>query len=139
MRPDWDTYFMKIAEDAATRSTCDRALIGALLVKDRYIIATGYNGSPRGLEHCDEVGHLMVDGHCVRTVHAEQNAIVQAAVHGVVTVDTTCYVTHFPCLICTKLLINAGINRIVYNVDYRMDPIAVDMLKQVGVDILKLD
>ncbi len=71
MRPSWDSYFMKIAEDVALRSTCDRAMVGAVLVREKHIISTGYNGSPAGLEHCDDIGHLMVDGHCVRTVHAE--------------------------------------------------------------------
>jgi dCMP deaminase len=88
---------MKIAEDVALRSTCDRAQVGAVLVREKHIISTGYNGSPAGLEHCDDVGHLMVDGHCVRTVHAEVNAIIQAAVFGLATRDSVCYVTHFPC------------------------------------------
>jgi dCMP deaminase len=138
MRPSWDDYFMKIAEDAATRSTCDRALVGAVLVRDKNIIATGYNGSPRGLEHCDDIGHLMVDGHCVRTVHAEGNSIIQAAVHGVSTQDATCYVTHFPCLICSKHLINAGIKRIVYRESYRKDEIAVQMLGEAGVELVQM-
>jgi dCMP deaminase len=138
MRPDWDTYFMKIAEDVAARSTCDRALVGAVLVKDKRIISTGYNGSPRGLDHCDDVGHLIVDGHCVRTVHAEGNAIIQAALHGLATQDAACYVTHFPCLNCTKQLINAGIRRVVYRASYRMDEIALEMFHQAGVELVKM-
>jgi dCMP deaminase len=136
MRPTWDEYFMKIAEDVAVRSTCDRALVGAVLVKEKHIIATGYNGSPKGLEHCDDVGHLIVEGHCVRTVHAEANAIIQAAVYGLATKDALCYVTHFPCLICTKMLINAGVKCIVYKNDYRVDEIAVQMLKEAGVELV---
>jgi len=136
MRPSWDTYFMQIARDVAARSTCDRAFVGAVLVRDKHIIATGYNGSPAGLPHCDEIGHLMVEGHCVRTVHAEVNAIVQAAVFGLVTEDATCYVTHFPCLNCTKTLINAHIKRLVYDTSYRMDPIAVEFLTTAGIEIV---
>jgi dCMP deaminase len=135
MRPTWDEYFMNIAEVIASRSTCDRALVGAVLVNEKRIISTGYNGSPAGLEHCDEVGHLMVDGHCVRTIHAETNSIVQAALHGLSTKGATCYVTHFPCLICTKTLINAGIKRIVYKNAYRMDDIALNMLTEAGVQV----
>ncbi len=82
-RPSWDDYFMSITFQVAKRSTCDRAQVGAIIVKDRRILTTGYNGAPAGLPHCDEVGHLMINGHCVRTLHAEQNAIIQAALHGV--------------------------------------------------------
>ncbi|HMN11134.1 MAG TPA: cytidine/deoxycytidylate deaminase family protein [Bellilinea sp.] len=136
MRPSWDTYFMQIARDVAARSTCDRAFVGAVLVRDKHIIATGYNGSPAGLPHCDETGHLMVEGHCVRTVHAEVNSIVQAAVFGLVTEGATCYVTHFPCLNCTKTLINAHIKRLVYDTSYRMDPIAVEFLSTAGIEVV---
>lgn len=118
MRPDWDEYFMDIAFAVAERSTCDRAHVGAVLVRDRRILTTGYNGAPAGLPHCDEVGHLMVDGHCVRTLHAEQNAIIQAALHGVGIQGATAYVTHQPCLTCAKMLINAGITRVVYAGNY---------------------
>ena len=138
MRPDWDEYFMVIAADVASRSTCERALVGAVLVKDRHIISTGYNGSPKGLPHCSEAGHLMVDGHCVRTIHAEQNSIIQAAVFGLSTKDSTCYVTHFPCLICTKMLINAEIKRIVFKDAYRKDDLAVQMLQQAGIEIVQV-
>jgi dCMP deaminase len=117
-RPTWDEYFMDIAFTVAERSTCDRAHVGAVLVRDRRMLATGYNGAPAGLPHCDEVGHLMVDGHCVRTLHAEQNAIIQAALHGIGTEGATAYVTHQPCLTCAKMLINAGIRRVVFAGNY---------------------
>ena len=117
-RLSWDWYFMKIGTVVAQRGTCDRARVGCVLVRDRRILTTGYNGSPAGLPHCDDVGHLMVDGHCVRTLHAEQNAIIQAALHGVSTASATAYVTHQPCLDCAKMLINAGVARVVYAGDY---------------------
>lgn len=137
MRPDWDTYFMTIARDVAARSTCDRADVGAVLVRDKRILTTGFNGSPSGQPHCDEAGHLMVDGHCVRTIHAEANAIIQAALHGVSSKGATVYVTHFPCLSCTKMLINAGIVRIVYATQYRVDENALSFLALAGVDLLQ--
>jgi len=136
MRPPWDDYFRKIADDVALRSTCDRASVGAVLVKEKHIVSTGYNGSPAGLEHCDDVGHLMVEGHCVRTVHAEVNAIIQAAVFGLATRDAVCYVTHFPCLNCTKMLINARISKLIYKNSYRIDPIALEFLKTAGVEVI---
>lgn len=117
-RPTWDEYFLDIAFSVAERSTCDRAHVGAVLVRDKRILATGYNGSPAGLPHCDEAGHLMVDGHCVRTLHAEQNAIIQSALHGVSSEGATAYVTHQPCLTCAKMLINAGVQRVVYAGNY---------------------
>lgn len=137
MRPDWDTYFMKIAHDVALRSTCDRAYVGAVLVREKRILTTGFNGSPAGLPHCDEDGHLIVEGHCVRTIHAEQNAIIQAALHGVSTKGATCYVTHFPCLICTKALINAGVVRIVFDNEYRVDDNALAFLKLANVELVR--
>ncbi len=117
-RPSWDEYFMGITFQVAKRSTCNRARVGAIIVKDRRILTTGYNGAPAGLPHCDDVGHLMVDGHCVRALHAEQNAIIQAALHGVSVKGGTIYVTHQPCLTCAKMIINAGIVRVVYAGDY---------------------
>jgi len=135
MRPDWDSYFMTIARAVSARSTCERAFVGAVLVRDKRILTTGFNGSPAGLPHCDDVGHLMIDGHCVRTIHAEANAIIQAALHGVSTNGATCYVTHFPCINCTKMLINAGIVRIVYEVAYRIDEITVEFLKTANVEV----
>ncbi len=137
MRPDWDSYFMKIAYAVSERSTCDRAFVGCVLVREKRILTTGFNGSPAGQEHCDEAGHLMVDGHCVRTIHAETNAIIQAALHGVSTRGCTCYVTHFPCIGCTKALLNAGIIRLVFSADYRVDPVAMDFFKTAGVEIVR--
>jgi dCMP deaminase len=133
-RPTWDDYFMGIALEVARRSTCDRARVGAIIVKDRRILTTGYNGSPAGLPHCDEIGHLMVAGHCVRTLHAEQNAIIQAALHGVGVAGGTMYVTHQPCLTCAKMIINAGIRRVVYGGHYP-DAHAVAFLRDAGVDL----
>jgi dCMP deaminase len=138
MRPEWDHYFMNIARTVATRSTCDRALVGAVLVREKRIITTGFNGSPSGLVHCDEGGHLMVDGHCVRTTHAEANAIIQAALHGISTKGSTCYVTHYPCLQCTKMLINAGVSEIIFIEDYRTDLHAQDFFKSALVTVRKL-
>jgi dCMP deaminase len=132
VRPSWDDYFMGIALQVARRSTCDRARVGAIIVKDRRILTTGYNGSPAGLPHCDEIGHLMVNDHCVRTLHAEQNAIIQAALHGVGVAGGTMYVTHQPCLTCAKMIINAGIRRVVFAGQYP-DPNAVAFLRDAGV------
>ena len=138
MRPEWDSYFMKIAHDVALRSTCDRAFVGTVLVREKRILTTGFNGSPAGLPHCEEEGHLMVDGHCVRTIHAEANAIIQAALHGVSTKGATCYVTHFPCLVCAKTLINAGIVRIVYENHYRVDENALMFLNMASVELVQV-
>jgi len=118
-RASWDEYFMAIASEVATRATCDRKHVGAVIVRDKMILATGYNGSLRGLPHCDEDGHLMEEGHCVRTVHAEANAIVQAARNGVRLEDADIYVTASPCFGCFKLVANAGIRRIVFGEFYR--------------------
>ena len=133
-RPPWDAYFMDITLQVARRSTCDRARVGALIVKDKRILTTGYNGSPAGLPHCDEIGHLMLGGHCVRALHAEQNAIIQAAFHGVSVAGGTMYVTHQPCLTCAKMIINAGIRRVVYAGHYP-DENAVAFLNQAGVEL----
>src|SRR3954469_15581868 len=114
MRADWDSYFMEIATQVATRATCDRKHVGALLVRDKMILSTGYNGSIRGLPHCDEVGHMMENGHCVATVHAEANAVLQAAKNGVRIDGATLYTTASPCWSCFKLVANAGIVRIVF-------------------------
>ena len=135
MRPDWDTYFLRIAQVVGERSTCDRAHVGCVLVVDKRILTTGYNGSPAGQEHCDDIGHLLIDGHCVRTIHAETNAIIQAALHGVSTRGCTCYVTHLPCINCTKALINAGIHRLVYSVGYRTDENALNFLETANIEV----
>ncbi|NOZ70669.1 MAG: dCMP deaminase [Chloroflexi bacterium] len=136
-RPSWDEYFMGIALQVAKRSTCDRAHVGAVIVRDRRILTTGYNGSPSGLPHCDDVGHLLVDGHCVRTIHAEQNAIVQAGYLGVSVRGGTLYVTHQPCLTCAKLIINAGIRRVVYAGTYP-DNLARQFLAEAGVGLQQM-
>jgi len=118
-RVSWDEYFMNIAKQVATRSTCDRKHVGSVIVRDRTILSTGYNGSVRGLPHCDEVGHMMEDGHCVRTTHAEANAVVQAAKNGTRIDGGGIYVTASPCWSCFKLIANAGLVRIVFGEFYR--------------------
>lgn len=128
-RASWDHYFMKIAEDVATRSTCDRKFVGAVIVRDKMILSTGYNGSIRGLPHCDEVGHEMDNGHCVRTVHAEANAIVQSARNGVGIEGADIYVTASPCYNCFKLIANSGIKRIFYGELYRDERIKTHALE----------
>jgi dCMP deaminase len=127
---------MRITFEVARRSTCPRAAVGAVIVRDKRILTTGYNGSPAGLPHCTEVGCLMVNGHCVRTLHAEQNAIIQGALHGVDVSRSTLYVTHQPCLTCAKMIINAGIERVVYAGHYP-DEIAQGFLKTAGVELCK--
>ena len=122
------------AELAKLRSNCLTRQVGAVIVKEKRILTTGYNGSPRGLPHCSEVGCLMENDHCVRTLHAEQNAIIQAALHGVLTEDSTVYVTHQPCFLCAKMIINAGIKRIVYDNEYPDDK-SRDFLEQAGVEL----
>ncbi|MFX1507463.1 MAG: cytidine/deoxycytidylate deaminase family protein [Promethearchaeota archaeon] len=118
-RTSWEHYFMKIAQQVATRSTCDRKHIGAVIVRDKTILSTGYNGSIRRLAHCDEVGHMMENGHCVRTVHAEANAIAQAAKNGVNVNQSEIYITDSPCWTCFKLLANSGIVKVVFGEFYR--------------------
>ncbi len=118
-RANWNDYFMNIAEQVSTRSTCDRKHVGAVIVRDRTILSTGYNGSLRGAPHCDEEGHDMENGHCVRTVHAEANAVAQAAKHGIRIDSSEIYVTASPCLTCFKLLVNAGIVKVYYKEFYR--------------------
>lgn len=134
-RADWDDYFMGIAQQVSSRSTCDRKHVGAVIVRDRMILATGYNGSLRGLEHCDDVGHLMEDGHCVRTVHAEANALVQAARNGMRTEGAGIYVTASPCFSCFKLIANSGIVRIVFGEFYRDERI-FSFSQAIGIELL---
>jgi dCMP deaminase len=119
LRVSWDEYFMNIARSVATRSTCPRKFVGSVIVRDRTILSTGYNGSIRGTPHCDEVGHMMEDGHCVRTIHAEINAIIQAAKNGTAIAGAAIYVTASPCWNCFKAIANAGINRVVFGEFYR--------------------
>ena len=118
-RVSWEKYFINIAVEVSKRSTCDRKNVGAVIVKNKMILSTGYNGSIRGLPHCDEIGHEMVNGHCVRTTHAEANAIVQAAKNGVKIKGSEIYVTASPCYDCFKLIVNAGILKIFYLEFYR--------------------
>lgn len=136
-RSSWDQYFMSIARQVATRATCDRKHVGALLVRDRTILSTGYNGSIRGLPHCDEVGHMMENGHCVATVHAEANAIIQAAKNGVRIEGATMYTSASPCWSCFKLIANAGCNRIVFGEFYR-DQRIFEFAARLGLELVAL-
>lgn len=146
MRPSWDEYFMSIVELVKTRSTCLRRQVGALIVKDKRILATGYNGAPVGCKHCLEVGcvreKLNVPSgqrhELCRATHAEQNAIAQAAYSGTSVKDTVLYVTTQPCVLCAKLAINAGITKIVFKGDYP-DDLAMELLQESGVRILKYE
>jgi dCMP deaminase len=139
-RPAWDEYFMQIARLVASRSTCMRRQVGALLVHQKHVLATGYNGVPSGITHCDETGclreQLQVPSgerhELCRGLHAEQNAIIQAAKHGVNIAAATLYCTDSPCIICTKMLINAGIKRIVYRRGYP-DRLSLEMLAEAGL------
>ena len=129
---------MNIAREVATRSTCDRKHVGAVIVREKTILSTGYNGSIKGLPHCDEVGCEMVDGHCIRTTHAEANAIVQAAKNGVKINSSEIYVTASPCYNCFKLIANAGIKTIFYKEFYRDDRIS-DRAKEAGINLVSLE
>ena len=137
-RVSWENYFMNIAREVASRSTCDRKHVGAVVVRDKTILSTGYNGSIKGLPHCDEVGHEIVDGHCIRTTHAEANAIVQAAKNGVHINHAEIYVTASPCYNCFKLIANAGIKTIFYNEFYRDERI-IKRSKEVGIKLVSLE
>jgi len=118
-RVPWDNYFMNIATVVASRSTCPRKFVGAVIVRDKTILSTGYNGSIRGMPHCSEAGHMMENDHCVATIHAEANAIIQAAKNGVTIDGATVYVTASPCWSCFKTIANAGLRRICYGEFYR--------------------
>src|ERR1700686_558226 len=130
MRAGWNEYFMGIAHQAATRATCERKHVGAVIVRDRTVLSTGYNGSGRGLPHCE-------DGHCITTVHAEANAILQAAKNGVSIEGSELYTTASPCWNCFKLIANAGIKRIYYGEFYRDDR-AREVAEQVGIELIDL-
>ncbi|MCP4869356.1 MAG: deaminase [Proteobacteria bacterium] len=136
-RLSWDEYFMTIAYQVATRATCDRKHVGAVIVRNKTILSTGYNGSIRGLEHCDDAGHMMEDGHCVRTVHAEANAIAQAARNGVRIDDSSIYVTASPCWGCFRLIMNSGIGRIAFGEFYR-DPRIFEYCERLGIELVDL-
>ncbi|MDI6794609.1 MAG: cytidine/deoxycytidylate deaminase family protein [bacterium] len=143
-RPAWDDYFMEIAYQVARRSTCLRRQVGAVLVKDKEMLTTGYNGAPAGLPHCIDVGCIREEKgvpsgqrhELCRGLHAEQNTIIQAASHGVNIRGATLYSSHQPCSLCAKMLINAGITRIVYAGDYP-DPMASELLAAAGVEMVK--
>ena len=144
IRPSWDEYFMEIAHTVSKRATCDRGRSGCVIVRDRQILVTGYVGSPIGMPHCDEVGHQMkqtihedgtITNHCVRTVHAEQNAVCQAAKLGVSIDGATVYCRMTPCRVCAMLLINCGIKRVVCERRYHAGAESEEMFKKVGIDL----
>ena len=137
-RPDWDQYFLKLAMLASERATCPRMHCGCVLVKNKNVISTGYNGSIPGDEHCEDIGCLIVDNHCVRTVHAEMNALVQAARRGHAVEGATAYVTNMPCTTCAKSLITAGVTRVVVFSDYH-DTLATQFFAIAKVQIDKID
>lgn len=132
-RIPWDQYFMAQSVLLSLRSTCQRLSVGATIVRDKRMIAGGYNGSVSGDVHCIDEGCYVVDGHCVRTIHAEMNAILQCAKFGIPTDGAEIYVTHFPCLQCTKMILQAGIKKIHYLTDYRNDDYAIQLLEKTGV------
>ena len=138
-RISWDEYFMAQSHLLSLRSTCSRLSVGATIVKDKRIVSGGYNGSIKGDEHCIDVGCKVVEGHCVRTIHAEINAILQCSKFGVGTEGAKIYVTHFPCLNCTKSIIQAGIKEICYANDYRNNEYARELLEKSGVVVRKID
>jgi dCMP deaminase len=130
-RIGWDEYFMRIAVEVSERSTCDRKHVGAVIVRDRNILSTGYNGSIAGMPHCDDVGHMMESGHCIATIHAEANALIQAAKNGVNINGGSLYTTASPCWTCFKLIVNAGLKKVCYGEFYRDDRI-FQVAKQLG-------
>ena len=143
-RPSWDEYFLNIMEEVGSRGTCDRGRAGAVAVKDKRILATGYVGAPVGLPHCDDVGHMMkktthedgsVHEHCVRTAHAEQNVVCQAAKFGISLDGATLYVKMTPCFSCAKMIINAGIKRVVCLRRYHEDTDTVDLFNEAGIEL----
>ena len=136
-RVSWEQYFMNIAKEVATRSTCNRKHIGAVIVRDKAILATGYNGSIRGLAHCDDADHEMENDHCGRTIHAEANAIVQSARNGGRIENGEIYVTASPCYDCFKMIANAGITAIYYAEFYRDDRIKAHAA-ELGIDLIHL-
>jgi dCMP deaminase len=146
-RPSWDKYFLEIVKVVASRATCNRGRNGAVIAKNRRILTTGYVGSPIGLPHCDEVGHMLHDvvdengkisKHCVRTIHAEQNAILQAALHGVSTEGSTIYTKFEPCFVCAKMIINAGIKRVVCERRYHADELTRRLFKEAQIELVIL-
>lgn len=137
-RISWDQYFIAQAAILSTRSTCTRRHVGAILVKEHRIIASGYNGAVSGTPHCTEVGDYVVDGHCIRAVHAEQNALMQAASMGIAVEGSEVYVTDVPCVQCTKLLLQAGIKKINFMRDYHNDEFAESLLEEKNVALVQV-
>ncbi|OIP32746.1 MAG: deaminase [Deltaproteobacteria bacterium CG2_30_63_29] len=138
-RQGWDEYFLQMSFHASTRATCDRLHVGCVLVREKDVLATGYNGSISGLPHCDDVGHDMDEGHCVATVHAEMNALCMAARNGHSSRGATAYVTHLPCWLCFKLLAQAGIARVVYGISYRPNPRVASAAAVRGIELVHLE
>jgi len=145
IRPDWDDYFLGLVDQIASRATCDRGKSGCIIVKDKRILCTGYVGSPPGFPHCDEVGHLLKkvideDGairqHCTRTIHAEQNAICQAAKNGIELNGTTLYCTMEPCRVCAMLIISCGIQKVITKKRYHAGHEARELFKEAGIELL---
>jgi dCMP deaminase len=136
-RPTWDDYFLKVAMLVSERATCPRMHCGCVLVRDRQILSTGYNGSIPGDDHCDDAGCLVVDNHCIRTIHAEMNAILQCSSHGISTNGSIAYVTNLPCTNCAKALITAGIKEVVIFSDYH-DSLAEDFFRKAGVPLRRI-
>ena len=147
-RPSWDEYFLKLVDEIAQRATCDRGKSGCIIVKDKRILCSGYVGSPPGFAHCDEIGHLLKkvvddDGterqHCMRTIHAEQNAICQAAKYGLPLENTTLYCTMEPCRVCAMLIISVGVKRVVAKKRYHAANDTRELFAQAGVEFLVLN
>lgn len=147
-RPSWDEYFLEMARIVGTRGTCDRGRNGAVIVKNKRILTSGYVGAPMGLPHCDEVGHMMHDvinpdgkitKHCIRTVHAEQNAIIQAALHGISTDGATLYAKFESCFDCAKMIVNAGIKRVVFQKKYHAGELTRKLFKEAGVELVYIE
>lgn len=138
-RISWDEYFMAQSELLALRSTCTRLAVGATIVRDKRIIAGGYNGSIAGGVHCIDEGCYVIDNHCVRTIHAEMNAILQCAKFGVPTAGADIYVTHFPCLQCCKAIVQAGIKTVYYELDYKNHPYALELFEQANIETVQVE
>jgi dCMP deaminase len=145
-RPTWDQYFMTITRQVAERSTCPRAKVGAVIVRDRNILATGYNGAPAGLQHCTDVGCLIyesrapggeLESNCYRSIHAEINAITQAAKNGAAIAEADIYVTHSPCIQCLKVLVNTGVRRVFYERPYKLDTLGW-LLDQASIELVQV-
>ncbi|QDP40667.1 ComE operon protein 2 [Radiobacillus deserti] len=137
-RISWNQYFMSQSHLLALRSTCQRLMVGATVVRDKRIIAGGYNGSVSGGVHCSDEGCYVIDGHCVRTIHAEVNALLQCAKFGVPTDGAEIYVTHFPCLHCCKSIIQSGIKAVYYAEDYKNHPYAIELFRDAGIKVEKV-